>query len=83
MESHKYYTSQQLARTNCSLDFEEPPPNPSTPSRQRTKNTKKRVGDYSFYYKHLIGSGYGGRVYKGQREDEKGTWYAIKVIRLK
>jgi hypothetical protein len=44
---------------------------------------KKRIGPYSFYLKNLIGSGYGGRVYKGIRDNNKNTWYAIKIIKLK
>lgn len=44
---------------------------------------KKRIGKYSYYLHHLLGSGYGGKVYKGVRDNDKSTWYAIKVIKTK
>ena len=44
---------------------------------------KKRIGKYSFYLKNTIGSGYGSRVYKGIKDNNKTEWYAIKVIKLK
>lgn len=78
MISHKYYTSQQLANTNCSADMDDTSAT-TTPNRHKTK---KKVGSYSFYYKHLIGSGYGGRVYRGVKDNQKNPEYAIKVINL-
>jgi serine/threonine-protein kinase ULK/ATG1 len=44
---------------------------------------KKRIGRYSFYLKHLIGSGYSSRVYRGIRDNNKTQNFAIKVIKLK
>ena len=67
-----------LVDTSCSVDMEE-----SDWEEVTTTKGKKRVGRYSFYYKHLLGSGYGGRVYKGIRDNSKENWFAIKVIRLK
>lgn len=69
-----------LADTNCSIDMEESDREERLTARNKGK---KRVGRYSFYLKNLIGSGYSSKVYKGIRDNIKGTWYAIKVIKIR
>lgn len=69
----------QLASTNCSMLAEE-----SDREEVVAKGrSKKRIGAYSFYVKNLLGSGYGGSVYKGIKDNNKSMWYAIKVIKTK
>lgn len=43
---------------------------------------KKRIGEYSYYPSHIIGSGYSSNVYKCKRRNDKSVTLAIKVIRL-
>ena len=47
------------------------------------QSDKKKVGRYVFSYRHIIGRGFGGKVYKGRLEGSKSYDYAIKVIRLR
>jgi serine/threonine-protein kinase ULK/ATG1 len=69
-----------LASTNCSVDIEDCDKSEKLVSQNKGK---KRIGPYSYYLKNIIGSGYGGRVYKGIRDNNKTVWYAIKIIKLK
>lgn len=58
---------------------------PSTfnPGKETSYNHgKKRIGCYSYNLGDLIGSGYSSQVYKGRKNDNKETLYAIKVIKL-
>lgn len=70
----------QLASTNCTTPAEESEREDVVVTKGRSK---KRIGAYSFYIKNLLGSGYGGSVYKGIKDNNKSTWYAIKVIKTK
>jgi hypothetical protein len=70
----------QLASTDGSALAEESDREEVTVSKGKSK---KRIGAYSFYLKHLLGSGYGGSVYRGIKDNNKSMWYAIKVIKTK
>lgn len=69
-----------LASTNCSVDIDDCDKSEKIVAQNKGK---KRIGPYSFHLKNIIGSGYGGRVYKGIRDNNKTVWYAIKIIKLK
>ena len=69
-----------LARTSCSIDIDI---NDKEDKMQNKSKGKKRIGHYSFYFQHLIGSGFGGKVYKGIKDNDRSTWYAIKVIKTR
>lgn len=43
---------------------------------------KKKVGEYAYYLKDIIGSGYSSQVFKCHRRNEPTQTLAIKVIKL-
>lgn len=43
---------------------------------------KKRIGPYSFYLNDIVGSGFSSTVYKGIKDDDKNSTFAIKVVKL-
>lgn len=43
---------------------------------------KKKVGEYAYYLKDIIGSGYSSQVFKCHRRNEPTKTLAIKVIKL-
>lgn len=64
-----------LGNTNCSvLD--------DANDLLHAERGKKRIGRYSFYPKNLVGSGYSSKVFKAVRDNFKGEWLAIKVIKI-
>lgn len=68
-----------LQRTNCSARTEDSQP----VQKVRLQKGKKRIGRYSFHLRDQIGAGCSSKVYRGIRDDQKETSFAIKVISLR
>lgn len=67
-------TPKALGNTNCSVLDET--------NDHHAERGKKRIGRYSFYAKNLVGSGYSSKVFRAVRDNIKGEWLAIKVIKI-
>ena len=79
-QQQRPFSCTHLAKTNCSIDIDQ---NEQEDQVKLNEKGKKRIGRYSFYFQHILGSGYGGKVYKGIKDNDRSVWYAIKVIKTK
>jgi hypothetical protein len=52
-------------------------------SKYRCHLSKKKVGQYSYHLKDVIGCGFSSLVYKGIKNGNKDSVVALKVIKLK